>query len=125
MAKMKDSNLSITVLEIDDIKIVALNGEIDSSTAGDLKDQLNDLILSSAGRPRLVLDCEKLNFINSSGISLLLVCQRNVEKRRGQMALCGMSEKIHDIFATLKLDKVLLFYKSAGDALKALQSVRP
>jgi len=123
--EMKNSKLSITVEEINDIEVMALNGEVDSSTVSDLKDRLNDLILSSAGRPRLVLDCAKLNFINSSGISLLLVCQRNVEKKHGQLAFCGLSEKIHEIFATLKLDNVLLFYKSTGDALKTMQSERP
>jgi len=60
-----------------DATIVVVRGEIDMATAPQVRDVLNQLV--DAGAARIVLDCRGLDFLDSSGIGVLIA----VSKRLG------------------------------------------
>ncbi len=49
---------------------VVVTGEIDMSTASELRDLLNGLV--DSGSNRILLDCRGLEFLDSSGIGVLV-----------------------------------------------------
>jgi anti-sigma B factor antagonist len=57
---------------------VVVRGEIDMATAPELRDALNELV--DAGSTQIVLDCRGLDFLDSSGIGVLVA----VRKRLGE-----------------------------------------
>ena len=55
---------------------IAVRGEIDMATAPQLRTALDDLI--DAGTIRIVLDCRGLEFLDSSGIGVLVAARKRL-----------------------------------------------
>jgi anti-sigma B factor antagonist len=59
-----------------DGQAVVVRGEIDMATAPMLRDKLNELV--DAGATRIVLDCRGLDFLDSSGIGVLIAVRKRL-----------------------------------------------
>jgi anti-sigma B factor antagonist len=55
---------------------VVVRGEIDMATAAQLRDLLDELV--SGGSRRIVLDCHELEFLDSSGIGVLVAARNRM-----------------------------------------------
>ena len=73
---------------------VALKGRLDTTTAPQLEGELREAL---AGADRLELDLEKLEYISSAGLRVLLSAQKLMAKKGG-MTLRHVSEAIMEIF---------------------------
>jgi anti-anti-sigma factor len=71
--EIQDGTLSIRVLEGDSVRTLALAGELDLANAGTLAAQLEQ---TTDGE--LVLDLSELEFIDSTGIALLVAAHRRL-----------------------------------------------
>lgn len=50
------------------------------------------------GISSLTLDCEKLNYISSAGLRVLLTIQQEMEDQNKTLQLCHVSDVIRDVF---------------------------
>ena len=71
--------------------IVALDGRLDVNTAPELDKLLNEKCVDATA---LVLDCEKLEYISSAGLRILLV---NQKKMKGAMKLVNVCELVMEV----------------------------
>ncbi len=74
--------------------VIVLEGRLDTNTAGELETELKTVIDSV---DEIVLDLEKLAYISSSGLRVLLSAQKAVAKR-GTLKLVHVNDAIMDIF---------------------------
>ena len=74
--------------------VFELEGRLDTVTAPDLEKELKDSI---DGITDLTLDFEKLEYISSAGLRVLLAAQK-IMNRQGSMVVTGVSEPIMEIF---------------------------
>ena len=72
---------------------VALEGRLDTTTAPDLEKNLQESI---QGVEELTMDFEKLDYISSAGLRVLLSTQKIINKQ-GSMKLCHVNESIMEI----------------------------
>jgi anti-sigma B factor antagonist len=71
-------SLNVEVTEIDNEVVLALDGEMDTHTAGSVGERLKQVVSDPAAN--VVVDAEHLRFLDSSGISeLLRLRQRTVD----------------------------------------------
>lgn len=101
--------LSITIDLDATPPVVSLEGEIDVETARDLRQVLDEF----AERPQdVVFDMSKVEFIDSSGLGLLLSV-----RRLGALTLRGLSDRayrlfeltgLHEVFNLERIDAVVL-----------------
>ncbi len=81
--------------KVEDGKLtVALEGRLDTTTAPQLEEALKE---SLDGVTELVLDFEKLEYISSAGLRVLLSAQK-IMARQGSMKLIHVSDLIREIF---------------------------
>lgn len=73
---------------------VALDGRLDTMTSPKLEE---DLRSSIAGITSLTLDLEKLEYISSAGLRVLLAMQKIMNKQ-GQMLLRNVNEAVMEVF---------------------------
>ena len=73
---------------------VELVGRLDTTTAPDLEAELKD---SLDGIKKLVFDMEKLEYISSAGLRVLLSNQKIMNKQ-GEMIIRNASEDVKEIF---------------------------
>ena len=73
---------------------MALEGRLDTSTAPELEAALDGTI---AGVEDLTLDCEKLEYISSAGLRVILKAQK-IMNTQGEMKLTHVNETIMEVF---------------------------
>ena len=80
-----------------------LEGRLDTTTApqleADLKTDLN-------GVEELLMDFEKLEYLSSAGLRVLLSAQKTMNKQ-GKMVICHVNETIRDVFEVTGFSEIL------------------
>lgn len=81
-------NVNGSVLEVE------VEGRLDTTTSPKLEEELRS---SVAGITSLIIDFEKLEYISSAGLRVLLAMQK-IMNRQGEMLLKNVSETVMEVF---------------------------
>jgi anti-sigma B factor antagonist len=108
--------LKFNILTQDKATIVEINGEIDMYSSPEMRKVL--LQLTDDKTTAIIINFQEVEYIDSSGIATLVEALQEVEKYQGKFLLTNLSDKVMDVFALSRLDKVFDIYESLEDALK-------
>ena len=76
--------------------LIALEGELDTLSSPDFEDLLEPLLAEARS---LTLDFEKLDYISSAGLRVLLAAEQAMEEKGAeQVRIVNISDAIRDIF---------------------------
>ena len=76
---------------------VRLSGELDHSAATGIRREL-DALIAQTGAKRLIFDLKGLEFMDSSGIGLIIGRYKLMARRGGSVAVCGPDKRIDQFF---------------------------
>lgn len=107
-----DLSLSTRVLA-DDV-VVEVSGEIDVSSSQRLREQLVELVNDHGGR--LVVDLDKVEFIDSTGLGVLVGVLKRVRAHDGSLALVCSNDGLLRLFDMTGLTKVFTIHPSVAEA---------
>jgi anti-sigma B factor antagonist len=113
-------DLKIESKETDSIGIIFLEGEVDVYTAPKLKSRLIDLV--DEGKYNIVIDLQKVEFMDSSGLGVLVGGLKRVKSHEGSIALVCTQENILKIFRITGLVKVFPIFASDEEALASFKA---
>lgn len=82
---------------------IALEGRMDITTAPDLEKEIKD---SLDGVTELVFDLEKLTYISSAGLRVLLLAQKKMNKH-GSMKAIHVNEAVMEVFVNMGFSDIL------------------
>ena len=99
------------------VDVLRLSGRLDLVSASALKDALRQRLADR--RLQLVIDLDKVHFINSSGLGALISCLRDVRLAKGRLVLCRLAPYMEEIFAITTLNRVFECHASIADAIAA------
>ena len=108
-------DLTLTTREAHGKTIVAVGGEIDVYTAPRLRDKITELV--SEGHYALVVDMEGVDFLDSTGLGVLVGGLKKVRSHDGSMRLICTQERLLKIFRITGLAKVFAIHGSQSEAL--------
>lgn len=94
--------------------LLAVSGEIDVYTSPLLKSRLAQAI--DEGCTDLVVDLERVSFIDSSGLGALVSGLRRVKERSGSLRVVCTKENILKVFRITGLDKVFPIVSNPQEA---------
>ncbi|MBR1486018.1 MAG: STAS domain-containing protein [Synergistaceae bacterium] len=83
---------------------IALDGRLDTTTAPQLDSEVSGGGLD--GVKNFVIDMEKLVYVSSAGLRVLLKAQKTMNKQ-GSMVIKNVSEEIKEIFEVTGFDELL------------------
>jgi len=106
-----DGRLEIEVSE-GAAPVVTLVGEVDPHTAPELDRVLTEL--TSGGATEIHLDCARLDFIDSSGLRVLVDAHRRLGAERGTVVLAGASSTLRRLLEVTGLDEHLVVEDGAA-----------
>jgi len=109
--------LSVTSHEQGGRTVVAVGGEIDVYTAPQLRERLNDLVAD--GQYHLVVDMQGVEFLDSTGLGVLVGGLKRVRAHDGSLRLVCVQEKILKVFRITGLTKVFPIHDSVEEAVAA------
>ena len=75
--------------------VLALEGRLDTTTAPQLE---NELKVSLYDTKALTLDMEKLEYLSSAGLRVLLAAQKQMQKQKAEMVVVNVNEIIMEVF---------------------------
>jgi len=93
---------------------VTLEGEVDVYTAPQLKERL--VALLDGGCVSVIIDLEKVAFIDSSGLGVLVSALRRAREKDGVVRIVCTRDSILKIFRITGLDKVFPIFSDASEA---------
>lgn len=94
--------------------VIHIEGELDHHTAEDIREKV-DKIYDRTSCKDMVFDFEQVEFMDSSGIGMIIGRYKNAEKQGGQVFITGMDENIQKIFALSGLQKIVKSYANMQD----------
>ena len=89
-----DSKLKVSLSKNENIFTFFVEGRLDTLTSPQLEEEINKVISDAK---KLVFDLEKLSYISSAGLRVLLGAAQQMEGK-GEMILIHVSEAVREIF---------------------------
>ena len=99
--------------------VIAVRGEIHVTTAPEFSRRLNEAI--ARGKTSVVLDLSQVEFIDSTGLSVLLNGLRRVTRAQGRLALVCANPTVLRLFEITKLDTTFDIRTSRDEAIAAVR----
>ena len=115
MALEESVDLKLDTHNKDGIEIVDVEGEIDVYTAPRLRELLIDLV--NNGHYQLIVNMEKVEFLDSTGLGVLVGGLKRVRAHDGSLDLVCTQERILKIFRITGLTKVFGIHDTVDQAI--------
>jgi anti-sigma B factor antagonist len=108
--------MKANVRKLGKVSVVDISGKI-TIGEGDvqLREKVNELL--EAGEGRILLNLEKVKYMDSAGIGELVACYKRAKEKEGVVKLLNPSGKVYDLLQLTKLEEVFDTYKDEGEAL--------
>ena len=97
-------DLSLNTRQVGDHTVIEVGGEVDVYTAPKLRERMVDLV--NAGNYHLVVDLDSVEFLDSTGLGVLVGGLKRVRTHDGSMSLVCTQERLLKIFRITGLIKV-------------------
>ena len=106
--------LGIDVRRVDSAAVVDVKGEIDVYTAPKLREKLIELV--SEGTYKVVVNLEDVDFLDSTGLGVLVGALKRVKAHDGSLSLVCTQDKILKTFKITGLTKVFPIHDAVEQA---------
>jgi len=102
--------------EIGHVVVVDLSGKI-TIGEGDvvLRERVHNLL--DAGHKAILLNLEKVSYMDSAGIGELVACYKRAKEKEGTVKLLNPSGKVYDLLQLTKLEEVFETFRDEKEAL--------
>lgn len=116
---MAPSNLVIHDVQGATVVMFRSGSILDSASIDAIARELYMLVDEKAVR-KLVLDFEKVQFLSSQALGMLITLKKKSDEIDGQVLIAGMKPDLKRVFKIMKLQKLFKFYDNDKDALASL-----
>lgn len=96
--------MNITITEKGNQIIASFDGRLDTVAAQQISETIEPLMQHAD--QTIILDCEKMPFISSSGLRIFLKIRKEVEAKGGKMQLKNVCSDVMQVFKMTKLDGI-------------------
>ena len=109
------SDLKIKIQPKGGFLVVRVQGEIDYSNFKDFRDILEGQ--DSPNSSGVIINLERVNFLDSSGLGALVRISRKIQGKRGFLKLVGVKGEVLNLLKASTLDRYFDIYETEEDAL--------
>ncbi|HEX6456846.1 MAG TPA: STAS domain-containing protein [Solirubrobacterales bacterium] len=102
------------------VRTISVRGELDLSTAPDLEDPLNQAL--EAGEGSVLVDLSECEFIDSTGIALIVRAWQRLESGENGRALviCSQNDQVRRVLEITGLELSIPVHTTRDEALAAM-----
>jgi anti-anti-sigma factor len=100
--------------------VIALEGRLDGITCPAMQRYLVEVI--DRGDSRILLDCERLAYISSAGLRVLLIAAKSLRTRVGVIALSGLQYHVREVIEIAGFNILIPIFDQKEDAIAALEA---
>lgn len=121
IAAVEPTPFQVTITGLDEgIQVVAVQGELDLSTAPELERPLEDVL---EGPESVLIDLRSCDFIDSTGIALLVRAWQRLEAEDNgrNLAICSNNEQVRRVLEITGLEVSIPVHETREQAAAALR----
>lgn len=104
-------------LVADDVPVLRLSGELDLNSVPDVRRSIRGLI--DEGLVNFIIDLSGLDFIDSSGLGVLVGGLARVREKQGEIKIACSNKRILRIFEMTRLTQLFEIYPSDVEAARS------
>jgi anti-sigma B factor antagonist len=111
--------LKITNREVDGVSVLALDGRIvfgEETSA--VREQVKTLL--AAGKKKLVLNMEKVSFVDSTGLGMMVGVRQSAKTANAQLRLCNVEARYSELLKMTQLWPLFEVSATEAEAVRAL-----
>lgn len=110
----------IQISEREGIGIISLSGKImGGPEAGEINEQINNLI--DQNKKDILINLDKVDWMNSSGLGILIGAVTTLKNNDGRLGLVNISERITNLLKITKLIDVFEIYNDIDSAIGSMK----
>lgn len=100
-----------------DIDVFAMSGRL---TMGSDSQQVewNLAKLLNENHKKVIFDLSNVNFLDSSGIGILVMCHAKLKKAGGELRMAGAQGMVRQVIEMTNVNKLVELYSTASEAAK-------
>jgi anti-anti-sigma factor len=95
--------MEIVKTQDDGIVTLAINGQLNAATAEEFGAAVEAAVVESE---KLILDFQKVNYLASAGLRVLVSVQKKLTSRSGSLSLINVDETVYEVFQVTGLDDI-------------------
>ena len=107
--------MEITTQDVNDVKVVRIEGELDTGSSPEAQKQLDQM--RAQGAKKILLDMAKLDFISSAGLRVLLATAQELKQNGGDLRVCSLNESVKEVFDLSGFSTLLMVLDNEDKAL--------
>ncbi len=104
----------------DSITVIDLEGDFDLYSSPKARETL--LQLAKEKVPAVIINLEKVGYMDSSGIATLIEALRAMNKYGGKMVLSGLNMKTMEVIKLARLEKIFEIQENEEQAIASVKS---
>lgn len=94
-------------------KIIEPSGILDGAKGNELRYEIHNIL--AEGIDILLIDMQKVDFINSSGLGALVLIMQLVRAANAQIFICSINDQVKMLFELTKMDRVFQTFANQDD----------
>lgn len=112
--------MKLSFREVKDVMVLSPKGKImGGPDATQMHDQLHEFI--NQGKKKVVIDLAKVDWMNSTGLGILISGLTTMRNSNGELKLANVTEKIQSLLTITKLITVFDCYDSVQEAAESFK----
>ena len=106
--------------DVKDVKVFLIKGHLTAGTCKIFSSELDKYIDESTRK--VILDCSELDYIDSTGLGVMVKFYKNVTANGGNYVLAALQDKPRLVFEITRANRVFNIFKTVDEALRALDN---
>ncbi|WP_027086255.1 STAS domain-containing protein [Cohnella panacarvi] len=108
--------MNIVTTENNGVTVLEIEGRLDGQHAQSAENAF--LALAAEGKKNFVLDFERMAYISSAGLRVVLVAAKKVRSLQGKLVCAAMNDQVRDVFEMSGFISILETAETAEEALR-------
>ncbi len=109
--------MNIETRELKHVSVVKITGRVDSATAPEMEQTLQDLI--NTDRNQMVLDLQDTEYMSSAGLRVMVTTLKAAKKNGGDLKLAQLSPRVKEVLDLAGLTPVFNVHADLVEAVGA------
>jgi anti-anti-sigma factor len=98
-----------------DILVVDMAGRLDTSTSGTSYDKM--VGIAKSGAKRIILNLDRLEFVSSAGLRVILMMAKLLQSARGEVRICNTSAPVREVLETSGFNSLIRIFDDEKSAI--------
>ncbi len=103
------------------VGVISLSGRLDAYSANDIEAKLNSMI--DMTQIQLAVSLERLEYISSSGLRVLLAALKKTRKQQGDIKLACLKPSIKEVFDIAGFTQLFSIFDTEESAIASFEDV--